>query len=161
VTIPPETQELIDGFLRNFDRGMERNLLSFQLIHMNSMPRSDFESEQFILQVAPLFTSALSLPGVHAWVLPSDYETFFALHFLRERGVQVPRRISLIGFDDEKLALRFNLSSYNFKFSAIAQRTISFILNPSHILFRNTPRIECEGIVVERGSSMKAHRSEL
>jgi DNA-binding LacI/PurR family transcriptional regulator len=79
-----------------------------------------------------------------------------AADYLKEKKVPVPRKISIVGFDDEKLSLRFNLSSYSFAFHAVAQRAFSYILNPAQTPFRHNKLVECEGMVIERGSSGKA-----
>jgi DNA-binding LacI/PurR family transcriptional regulator len=106
--------------------------------------------EQQRVGMQPLFEEAISHPEITAWVGANDHTALFAIHFLKTHGIIPPERISVIGFDDIRMAYDYNMSTYNFNLASMAQRTVSYILNPNHEHFWNKLRIECEGKVIER-----------
>jgi DNA-binding transcriptional regulator YhcF (GntR family)/DNA-binding LacI/PurR family transcriptional regulator len=156
VRLAPAVIRLSDSLTKIFNEGLRRQILSFQLMRMNVLPKEELGIDRLQKQVAPLFDAALRQSAISAWVLPSDNFTFFASEYLKGKKVPVPRRLSIIGFDNENLALRYNLSSYSFAFYSVAQRAFSFILNPFQAPYRKAGPIECEGSVIERGSSGRA-----
>jgi hypothetical protein len=60
----------------------------------------------------------------------------------------------VIGFDDSKAANDNDITSYSFAFAEIARTVLAYILESRPK--RGTPEghgVECEGLLVERGSS--------
>jgi len=80
--------------------------------------RFDFSNHAGMHETAerllPLFERAYALPHATAWVCSNDTVALAALRFLSERGVDVPGRISMVGFDDSRSAYLHGLTSYNF-----------------------------------------------
>ncbi|QQS03462.1 MAG: substrate-binding domain-containing protein [Fibrobacterota bacterium] len=100
--------------------------------------------------LAPVFEKALASKAT-AWVVANDLCACFALRWLRERGVDVPGKVSVAGFDDTLDALRNDLTSYRFSTTAMAREMIYQILSP-HAIRKISHHA---GIVVERGSTRR------
>lgn len=73
--------------------------------------------------LAPLLEKALHHHDATAWVLANDTGAILTLDFLGRRHVNVPKEISVIGFDDSPDALLSRLTSYSFN-GAAAVRTM-------------------------------------
>jgi DNA-binding LacI/PurR family transcriptional regulator len=71
------------------------------------------------------------------------------IDFLHERGVQIPRRISVVGFDDSIEAQIHGLTSYNFNSIGVARGMLAHLLNPHPV----DDFTEIPGTVVERRTS--------
>ena len=105
------------------------------------------------------FTRALADPTITAWVAANDDVAVPALEFLRERGVNVPQQISVVGFDDSVNALANQLTSYNINLPAILSASLRHIL-------RTAPRqtatrakiVRIDGTAVERAATGPARR---
>jgi len=96
----------------------------------------------------PLLERALA-SGATAWIGANDPCALYARAWLRARGIDVPGRISVAGFDDTAEALRSDLTSYRFASANMARAMLRQILSPgpSPSLSRH------EGVVVRRGST--------
>jgi hypothetical protein len=103
-----------------------------------------------------LFQQALSLSHVTAWVGVNDAVAVAALGFLRERGVPVPQRISVVGFDDTAAALDAGLTSYHFNPAALQSLIMNYVTWPR----RSGTRFphEADGFIVERSSTARKGR---
>jgi len=67
-----------------------------------------------------------------AWVAADDPIALHAvMPFLQAQRVQVPRDLSLAGFNNQFEAPHANLSSYHFDMTGMAMRTLTFLLYPS------------------------------
>jgi hypothetical protein len=92
--------------------------------------------------------------GITAWIAPSDRNATWAMHYLHDHGVEVPRQIALISFDDSNAALSGGITSYSFNAESTVRNSIEHILRPS--TFRSLERqIEVQGSVVERASTRR------
>ncbi|MBD3242154.1 MAG: GntR family transcriptional regulator [Chitinivibrionales bacterium] len=100
----------------------------------------------------PVFTRLLAEPAT-AWVCFSDELGLRALEFLRERRVAVPRRLSVVGFDDTLAALSAGLTSYNFNVPAVVNAMLEHILSPRTRHGKRGGHIEIPGMVMARASS--------
>jgi DNA-binding LacI/PurR family transcriptional regulator len=101
-----------------------------------------------------MFDAALKDRTITAWVAENDDIAILAAGFLKHRGVHIPRRISLLSFDNSRRAAAARLSSYSFGIPTIAQSAVRHIMEFSGKRRRNTPlRIEYEGAIIERDSS--------
>jgi len=96
----------------------------------------------------PLLEQA-SRSGATAWIAANDVCALQALDWLHAKGVEVPRQVSLAGFDDTAQALRADLTSYRFASDSMARSMIRQILSPT----RTKGVMRHEGVVVARGST--------
>jgi DNA-binding LacI/PurR family transcriptional regulator len=105
----------------------------------------------------PLFESMLSRRRITSLIICNDLTATMATDYLEERGVTIPRDLSVVSFDDSELAYQYGLTSYNFCFDRIAHTAFSFILQPHSRHYANTgPYIECEGMIMKRESTSRA-----
>lgn len=103
----------------------------------------------------PLFAEALADTGTTAWVCAHDDVALAALRYLRQRGVDVPGRISVVSFDDSAEALGADLTSVNFNIEGLAHAMVTHILRPGFTPKGPAP-IEVDAVVMVRGSSANA-----
>lgn len=82
--------------------------------------------------MAPLFEQALA-SGATAWIGANDVCALNALGWLREKGIPVPQRVSVAGFDDTVEALRSDLTSFRFSCASVARSMIYQILTSSRV----------------------------
>jgi hypothetical protein len=94
----------------------------------------------------------LTIRDITALVVSMDSTAILAMDFLINAQRQVPKEISVIGFDDSRMAHEYGLSSYNFDFAGIAKESLLYLLNPRHQSFAGGSLIECGGIIMERSS---------
>jgi DNA-binding LacI/PurR family transcriptional regulator len=92
---------------------------------------------------------------VTAWVASGDQLALNCLEHLTERKVQVPRQLSLVGFDDTPEALYNGLTSYSFNPKAVVRTLVDLVLTSPARLRREgrVEPVEVPGFVSERGSS--------
>lgn len=81
--------------------------------------------------VTPLVDELLKSRGTTAVVGANDLVACSMLDALRERGVGVPERFSVVGFDDTTEALAAGLTSYDFRFPELLARMLDFVVRPS------------------------------
>ncbi len=98
--------------------------------------------------MAPLFEQAFA-SGATAWIGANDFCALTAVKWLRARGVDVPKAISIAGFDDTVEALRADLTSFRFSCASMARSMIHQILSPS----TSSSMTRHEGMVVVRGTT--------
>jgi DNA-binding LacI/PurR family transcriptional regulator/DNA-binding transcriptional regulator YhcF (GntR family) len=105
--------------------------------------------------LAPAFEQALADPAITAWVGCNDPTALACLRFLAERGVAVPRRISVAGFDDSLEAVANGLTSYNFNVTGLAHAMVTHLLRPAMKRERRggSEWFEPAGLVTRRASS--------
>jgi len=87
-----------------------------------------------------------------AWVAYNDDIALVLLEQLRGMGVQLPRDLSLIGFDDTLEGIAHGLTTYSFNIPAIVGAMLEHVLAPK----RTSPRagiVEIPGMVLERKTS--------
>lgn len=105
-------------------------------------------------ECTPLFKKALDDPKITAWVCASDPVGLLALDFLKSRGKQVPRQISVVSVDDCYDAFQAGLTSYNFNVPMLLSRTLDFIVRPEgYPGIAQKKREEIVGHLIERVSS--------
>lgn len=96
-----------------------------------------------------------------AWVCENDRLALAALRFLKDRKVQVPSRISLIGFDNSADAALHGLTSYDFGDHAYIRAMVEWVLAPATGApgaHREPPRA-FEGAIVPRRTTAKVLQS--
>lgn len=119
-------------------------------------------SQQFLYAtLTPLFEEALTHADATAWVAHNDVVGLKAMEFLRERGISVPRDISVVGFDNRPEASAAGLTSYDHNGSGLVRAMLDCILGGP--LWSRTHRsrgdIEVPGSVIERASTGAPRRS--
>lgn len=103
----------------------------------------------------PVFEDAIRDDAVTAWVGANDDVALQCLEFLHERSVDVPGRVSVVGFDDTFDATYWQMTSYSFRTPAVVSSMLAHVLRPEWRSGRDQaagPR-EIEGRVVERSTS--------
>jgi DNA-binding transcriptional regulator YhcF (GntR family) len=104
-------------------------------------------------RLAPLLDRSIDAEGVTAVVGYNDVLALAALGHIRGRGIAVPGRVSVVGFDDSHEASLAGLTSYNFNSeAAIALLVGHVVTGPGR---RGAgPQVDLvEGYVTERASS--------
>lgn len=129
-------------------------LLILTILNLDALRATELQNQKMVPYLN-LFSST-ALHNVSVWICENDNRALSLLRFCKAAGIAVPARISIIGFDDSFEASTSNLSTYNFDFPAIARRAVSFIVNPKNEAYLESGQvIECEGHIVERGSTEK------
>lgn len=109
----------------------------------------------------PLFQAARNTEGCTAWVGASDLITYFALRYCESENIMVPTHLTLVGFDNARWAMEYNLTTYSFNFHEMARMALAYVLAPKNPLSNMASmsaaipaqRIECEGVLIERKTS--------
>jgi len=103
------------------------------------------------------FREALTDQRVTAWVLINDAVAAIARDWLERNGVDVPGRISLVGFDASAESLALGNTTYNFNIPAVLHDILDHLLRfrPSRRIHRDASEL---GYVLPRGSSGPAPR---
>lgn len=97
----------------------------------------------------------LRMGDITAWVASNDSLAVECLRFLKQRRVPVPGRVSVVGFDDEPMALHAGLTSYSFSPGAVARALADIVLRSPAALRRERAAgpIEVPGFISERHST--------
>lgn len=101
----------------------------------------------------PLFEEALDQDDITAWVGAHDPIAVAALEFLKKRGIPVPQKLSVVGFDDSLDAVLRGLTSYSIDEERIANAVMSHILSPPIRRSHRTGLIDVPGVVMARRTS--------
>ncbi|MBD3242924.1 MAG: GntR family transcriptional regulator [Chitinivibrionales bacterium] len=106
-------------------------------------------------EIAPLVRAVLADEGVTAVVCATDKQALSVRRLLEDRGVRIPRDLSLVSFDDGPDALVANMTSYNFNCPAAVARLTDYVIAPgSYAGNRRTDLMRgIDGFVRVRGSS--------
>jgi DNA-binding LacI/PurR family transcriptional regulator len=134
-------------------RNLERRIAELRA----AFPRGD-RSTYTGRFLRPLFDQALQAPGVTAWVAANDETALECLDYLDEHAVEVPRRISLIGFNDSPEAFLRGISSYNFNAAAVMHAMLADVAGArrSRTRGRGVKREYIEGMVMARRTTAPA-----
>jgi len=104
-----------------------------------------------VSNLEPLFKKALRDRTITAWVCGDDEEALAALFFLKRNRVPVPRRISVVGYNNSLEALKNNLTSFTANYEAILDGMIDHIIRPDVAVgLRKNKVLVIEGCLVER-----------
>jgi DNA-binding LacI/PurR family transcriptional regulator/biotin operon repressor len=103
-------------------------------------------------RAADALASLLKQEEPTAWVGENDPLALDCLNFLQERGVDVPGRLSMVGFDDGMTSMMRGMTSYNFGGDNVTRAMLAFLLRPERRPRAGTPPqvVELPGRVVER-----------
>lgn len=94
--------------------------------------------------------------AITAIVAHSDSVAFIVLQFLRNRNVNIPADIAVIGFDDSEPAYIGNITSYHYNLTEAAHEIIHFFLTASTSRFdrrRYASPIEVTGHIIQRSTT--------
>lgn len=114
--------------------------------------RAYMSSRELSEKMLAVFEQALRDNTPTAWVCASDAAALAALDYLRNRNVEVPEELSLIGFDDSSDASAARLSSYNFGGAAAIAQMVDGLLRGESRQARRKPT-ETVGFVNGRGTA--------
>jgi DNA-binding GntR family transcriptional regulator len=141
--------QLIAKFLRNLVRASHDRWIFDQELGMLQSVASAIGRDW---HMRALFKTVLEKSTASAWVCQDDGVAIAAIPFLRSQGWRVPDDISVFGFDNWRIALENQLSSYDFNMTGMVQHALQLIMDEK--VLKNTPMIgEVDGYVVERATT--------
>jgi hypothetical protein len=107
-------------------------------------------------KLEPLMVDALQDPRVTGWIFGDDNEALVGMRFLRERGIDVPGQISVIGFNNSMEALKHDLTSYYENSEALLRAAVNYVISPAALGRAGRRKvIAFDGYLVERGTTAK------
>lgn len=105
--------------------------------------------ETLLRTIEPLFEKAFADASTTAWVCSNDSQALLAMQWLRQRGIGVPSRISVIGFDDTSRGQDQGLTSWSFSEFDLAEAMVRHLVHPTI----GTGTVRIDGTLVVRGST--------
>ncbi len=106
-------------------------------------------------KLSSVFTRAARQSGITAWVCANDELAGLAQAFLHVRGLSVPGRISLVGFDNSDLAFRLGLTSFDFAAEGMGAAAVRCLTHPHLFSRRPVVTLAMDGTLVVRSSTAK------
>jgi DNA-binding transcriptional regulator YhcF (GntR family) len=106
-------------------------------------------------RLAPLFEKALEMKEITAWVGTGNVETFAAAEFLKEHGVDIPDKISLIGFigfDPNRVSMKYGITTYDIMDNKAGYLAAHCILGDIPVKKNRKGYVEYEGQMMVRKS---------
>ena len=99
--------------------------------------------------------NALSDKQITAVVCANDETAYYALDYMHAHKMKVPKKVSLIGFDNSSRAVSAGITSYNFNISSAIFRSIRFLLDNQSAPWRKKAIqvLPVEGDIVERDTT--------
>jgi len=148
-------QPLIDSCERI--RDIEPLVFSRQLNQLAAAIRGDLSAlSQRALYARPILQRLALDKSITAWVFVNDFAAIAALEFCAQHDIAVPRRVSVVGFDDCLGAMRYRLTSYNFNIPGTVNAMLNYVMNtPIWKIAHHKRVIEIEGFLVERKTTAK------
>jgi DNA-binding transcriptional regulator YhcF (GntR family) len=104
----------------------------------------------------PVFEKALKIKEITAWVGTGSIVTVAAAEFLKERGIDIPNEISLLGFDDSSKILEYGITTFSFTESKVGYLSAHCILGDIPIKKNRKGYVEYKGQIMVR-KSVKAN----
>jgi DNA-binding LacI/PurR family transcriptional regulator len=102
---------------------------------------------------AALFSRVLKHSFFSAWVCATDRLALEAKEFLAGRTIDVPGRISVLGFDNTVRSFEEQLTSVDFNLEAINYRMVRYLLNPTPLpIAQQREPVEIEPTLIRRES---------
>jgi DNA-binding LacI/PurR family transcriptional regulator/DNA-binding transcriptional regulator YhcF (GntR family) len=101
-----------------------------------------------------IFKNISTAGTADVWICSDDQTAYSAISFLGDIGKNIPRDISVVGFDDWRESLGQGLTTYNFNMLGIVQQALQMILDRNFLKIK--PVIsEVDGYVVERRTTRR------
>ncbi|MBD3239170.1 MAG: GntR family transcriptional regulator [Chitinivibrionales bacterium] len=114
------------------------------------------EHEAMGAAMTDLLGHAVGHDNITAWVVASDSIALLCLDYLRHRGIPVPSRLSIVGFDDGIDAFLHRITTYNFNGSAAIRAMLAHILDfPRTGRERQPAVVTFDGFVAERSTVVR------
>lgn len=165
---PPSTSPVLEymrqaeTFLSASAEASRGHYASYALEQMQTSVANYIHQLKIVERVESMLNTILEQPDITACVGANDRMALMIRDHLTRKGVRVPRDISIVGFDDSKAATDKDLTSYSFVFPDIARKVLTYVLAPrARKLVRDDNFVECEGLLLERGSSGVARKEEI
>lgn len=154
----PEDQEEFrkqsDAFLAAAEAAGGGYYAEYALEQMSGSVRNYLHQLKIAARAEPILAAALQEPGLTACVGANDRMALLARDHFAKKGMRIPRDMSVVGFDDSKAATDNDLTSYSFAFPEIARKILAYLLSPRQRQQQQEGNaVECEGLLIERGSS--------
>ncbi len=157
MTVPSDIEEYLQrakNFLAVSEEATHRYYADYALEQMQASIWNFIHQLKIAKLVEPLLASALEEPGITAWVAVNDRMALLARDHLTNKGVRIPKDMSVVGFDDSKAATDNDITSYSFAFAEIARKVLVSLLSPRRLYAgRDSDFTECDGLLIERGST--------
>jgi hypothetical protein len=138
----------------DFDkRGLEKAV--FDRLCLGTLTEASRALQTMILY--PLFEQAARRKDVTAWICATDGIALTALQFCRERGIAVPKDLSITGFDNEPIeAVEERLTTFDFNTQGAIDAILHYITSPTRQRgpHHHVP-VEIEGMVILRETTGK------
>jgi DNA-binding LacI/PurR family transcriptional regulator len=104
----------------------------------------------------PLCEQALAMQDITAWVAAEDQIAVYSLlPFLVSRKISVPRKVSIVGFNNIPEAIGAGLTAFDFNVAGLVSAAIDLFLFPErrrHYIDPSTQEVVVKGYIIERGS---------
>ncbi|MBD3243216.1 MAG: GntR family transcriptional regulator [Chitinivibrionales bacterium] len=109
----------------------------------------------YMTALRSLMETAIEDEPITAWVAADDDNALPCLEYLRECGIDVPGRISVVGFDDSLESSLHKLTSYNYNGAAYMRAMLAHVLSPGcpESGGGGTGTVEIDGTIVARRTS--------
>jgi DNA-binding LacI/PurR family transcriptional regulator len=100
-------------------------------------------------RIETMIDEAIKVGDATAWICANDHVALIAMELLAQHGIQIPRDLSISGFDDEAAAFTRGLTTCCVNLDGLANAMLTHVLHP-RLTPRDTPTVEVEGIVMAR-----------
>ncbi len=149
-----EYHKIAEVFLTKSENAGAGYYATYALEQMTGSVANYIHQLKMAARVEPILTAAMNETGLTACVGANDRMALLARDHFIKKGLRIPKDISVLGFDDSKAATDNDLSSYSFTFSEISRKVLSYVLSPRQAIVGQQNNLsECEGLLIERGSS--------
>jgi DNA-binding LacI/PurR family transcriptional regulator len=101
-------------------------------------------------QLEPVLSDALKERSITAWIGANDTIALQALNYLQERGIEIPERLSVVGFDNVPDAGRVHLTSFDFNIEGAVTHSVN------HILYSNWVDDVHRNVIIETDGYIRA-----
>lgn len=127
----------------------DRGFLAHRLADVVAAYSLLLRDELLFETLEPLLERAFLDRKATAWVCSNDAQALLAMRWLREKGVDVPGRISVVGFDDSNRGQDQGLTSWSFSEMELAEAMVRHLVHPT----LGAGQVRIEGSLVVRGST--------
>ncbi len=113
--------------------------------------------ENWMIACKRCFDTALKFKDATAWICANDDVAKSACEYLLQKKVTIPDSISLVSFDDSKIAADLQFSSYNFAFDKIGEALASRVIENEQLQNQIPQRRSINGTVTHRQSCRRIY----
>jgi DNA-binding LacI/PurR family transcriptional regulator len=113
------------------------------------------------MYMQPQFERALSDKRITAWIGANDTTGLAALEYLRARGIELPRQLSLVSFENLPTAFEARLTTFDFDLHRIVREMLLFVTEPPKgTKPKRVVPIEVEGVIMDRETLGRCRTSD-